>query len=211
MFAVNKALLAKQAWRLISHPSSLLARVYKAKYYRKTTFFEACSYQTSSYAWRRITQTLSLLERGVKWVSLARNWLYGEANSLPPTGPGANIYPYLRVNDLFVSGTTQWDIQKIRSLVTEEDTNNILRIRPSFTGYKDQLCWIFSATGTRSKQGTICKKNMDREQHMIQVPISTRTNTSVNMITRLWKINIPPKIKIFWWKLLHNGLPVAEN
>lgn len=29
--------------------------------------------------------------------------------------------------------------------------------------------------------------------------------------TRLWKLNIPPKIKTFWWRALQNGLPVATN
>ena len=29
----NKALLAKQGWKLIQHPNSLIGRIYKAKYY----------------------------------------------------------------------------------------------------------------------------------------------------------------------------------
>lgn len=45
MMAFNKALLAKQAWKLITCPSSLLARVYRAKYYRKTEFLEGTSYR----------------------------------------------------------------------------------------------------------------------------------------------------------------------
>lgn len=45
LLAFNKALLAKQAWRLITQPSSLLSRVYKAKYYRRTTFMEAIKHQ----------------------------------------------------------------------------------------------------------------------------------------------------------------------
>lgn len=31
------------------------------------------------------------------------------------------------------------------------------------------------------------------------------------LISKIWKLNIPPKLKLFWWKVLHNGLPVAEN
>lgn len=68
MIAFNKALLAKQVWRLITQPSSLLARVYKAKYYRKTDILDFRSYQTSSYAWRSIVQTLPLIQRGLKWI-----------------------------------------------------------------------------------------------------------------------------------------------
>ena len=31
--AFNLAMLAKQGWRLLSNPTSLVARIYKAKYY----------------------------------------------------------------------------------------------------------------------------------------------------------------------------------
>lgn len=29
--------------------------------------------------------------------------------------------------------------------------------------------------------------------------------------SRLWKLDIPPKIKMFWWRAIHNGIPVAAN
>lgn len=31
------------------------------------------------------------------------------------------------------------------------------------------------------------------------------------IIHELYKLNIPPKLNIFWWKILHNCLPVAVN
>lgn len=34
----NLAIVAKQAWRLTAHPSSLVARIFKAKYFSKSTF-----------------------------------------------------------------------------------------------------------------------------------------------------------------------------
>lgn len=120
MMAFNKALLAKQAWRLITQPSSLLARVYKAKYYRRTGFMEAKKYQTSSLAWRSIIQTQPLIQKGLRWVIgngervrvWKDPWLQGDQNNIP-VGPGASLYPNLLVKDLFIIGTRHWDINKI--------------------------------------------------------------------------------------------------
>lgn len=37
----NLAMLAKQAWRLVTNPHSLLARLLKARYFPRATFFMA--------------------------------------------------------------------------------------------------------------------------------------------------------------------------
>lgn len=220
MLAFNKALLAKQAWRIITHSSSFLSRVYKAKYFQKTTSFEASSYQSSSYAWRSIIQTLPLIKKGVKWVvgngekirAWQDKWLFGEDDQLSPTGPGAESFPFLLVKDLFVSGTKTWDIPKISSLFRQEDVNKILKIRPSYTGNQDILYWRYGTTGKYSvKTGYHLQKNLDREAHMAQIPDSPHVSPVNNMLARLWRINIPPKIKMFWWKVFHNGVPVLEN
>jgi hypothetical protein len=50
----NEALLAKQGWRLITHPNSLVAQILKAKYYHKEHLLKAKAKPNMSYTWRSI-------------------------------------------------------------------------------------------------------------------------------------------------------------
>ncbi|PNX99664.1 ribonuclease H, partial [Trifolium pratense] len=63
----NEALLAKQGWRIATQPDSLVARVFKAKYFPKCHFMEAKSGNSISYTWRSILQARWILKKGCYW------------------------------------------------------------------------------------------------------------------------------------------------
>jgi hypothetical protein len=50
----NLALLAKQGWRLLQQPESLVAKVFKQKYYPNGNFMDSQLGRNPSYAWRSI-------------------------------------------------------------------------------------------------------------------------------------------------------------
>ena len=64
---MNYALLAKQAWRLLSNPTSLAAKVYKVRYYPDSTFLDAKLKANPSYVWRSIMGVQNLIHMGTKW------------------------------------------------------------------------------------------------------------------------------------------------
>ena len=65
--AFNLAMLAKQGWRLISNPNSLVAQIYKARYYLPGDVFQAKLGSSPSYTWRSIFNGLEVVKGGTRW------------------------------------------------------------------------------------------------------------------------------------------------
>lgn len=65
LVSFNKALLAKQVWRIINDPSSLVACIFKAGYFR---FFDVMSCPISSNASfrRSLCWSRELLDKGLR-------------------------------------------------------------------------------------------------------------------------------------------------
>jgi hypothetical protein len=58
----NKALLAKQCWRIWKMPDSLIARIMKAKYFPGCTILEARPRKKMSFAWKSILSSSNLVQ-----------------------------------------------------------------------------------------------------------------------------------------------------
>ena len=97
----NSAMLSKQAWRVISNPSSLIARIYKARYYPHSSFWNAPSHHSPSFSWRSISGSMELLRDNVIWqvgegsqISVFQdNWLPGSLSGKPAVwqSNGSNV------------------------------------------------------------------------------------------------------------------------
>lgn len=61
----NRALLAKQAWRILTMPNSLMTRVLKSKYFPSSTFLEAKETSNISFTWRSILSVKNLVSKGL--------------------------------------------------------------------------------------------------------------------------------------------------
>ncbi|CAJ2665105.1 unnamed protein product [Trifolium pratense] len=59
--AFNMAMVAKQAWKILQNPDTLVARLIKARYFPRSTLLEASLGYNPSFAWRSIWKARQLL------------------------------------------------------------------------------------------------------------------------------------------------------
>ena len=65
--AFNQAMLAKQCWRIIHNPNSLISRVLKGCYFSDTSFLDAKSNMVGSFLWKSLVWGRELIVRGSRW------------------------------------------------------------------------------------------------------------------------------------------------
>ena len=209
----NDALLAKISWRILSKPSSLLARTLMGKYCKNSPFLECHVPSSASHGWRGICIGRDLLRtnlgkaigNGADTNVWTEPWL-SLSEPLAPMGPPAQDAQNLTVADLICQDSGTWDRQKIQRLIPAYE-KEILEIRPSKKGAKDKLIWLPSKTGEYiAKAGYFeASKNTDA------ATIQTCNLGDFNWTSQIWNIHCPPKLKFLRWKALKNALPVGAN
>lgn len=62
----NQALIAKQGWRILQYPDSLMARILKAKYFKHSCFLNAKVGSQPSFVWRSILWGRMVFQNGLR-------------------------------------------------------------------------------------------------------------------------------------------------
>lgn len=124
----NIAMLAKQGWRIMTHPASLLASVLKVKYFPNSDFLSANLGNNPSYVWKSLWATKGILKQGVCWrvgngnsILVNKNsWVLGNPN-FKITSPVVNSQ-IVKVVDLFAVNEQKWNKEVIETTFSEIDT-----------------------------------------------------------------------------------------
>ncbi|KAL1225298.1 putative mitochondrial protein [Cardamine amara subsp. amara] len=187
----NLALLAKQAWRLLSEPQSLLSRLYKAKYYADNDFIEPTHGSRPSYAWRSILYGRELLERGVmksiRDGTSTRIWLDKWVMDTVPRRPmnrETRLDLRLLVSDL-VTEQGLWDLMKLNELFLRVDVDRIMSYPPNMN-YKDEWIWTYSKDGKYNvKSGSW----LVSQPIVYQEPLPAETHHLNRLKSKIWKVD----------------------
>jgi hypothetical protein len=142
----NLALLAKQGWRLLQQPNTLVAKIFREKYYPQGNFLEANLGRRSSYAWRSIWNARPLLEDGLIWrvgngesiqiwgdrwiPSKGSHWIQSPVQTLPMDA---------KVSALLDLDTGWWKIDLVNALFNAEEAKAICGMAVCPQRMKDQL------------------------------------------------------------------------
>lgn len=143
----NIALLAKQMWRLLHHPNSLLAQVLKGRYYRHISPMEVKTSNSPSYGWKSMLAAHDLMREGLRknigTGASTRVWLDPWIPTVPARAAndvGIHRDQNLFVNQLIDQNTKQWKTDELHSLFDPEDISLIRSIRPSQIDKEDGYC-----------------------------------------------------------------------
>lgn len=206
----NITLLAKQGWRLLFYPNSLLARVLKSKYYPTTDFLHARLGNSPSYTRQSVWATRGLLQEGLYWKVGTRASISVTQDAWVPTGinykiqDGVSDYTIQKAADLIDPITRQWDQDRIFTYLSSEDVARILNIPLSAHPSEDLLAWRGEASGlytVRSGYKLLIQHNT----------LQLNSFPDSNFYRKMWMIPLPPKTKITMWRIPNNYLPTFCN
>ncbi|KAA3486462.1 reverse transcriptase [Gossypium australe] len=153
LFLFNKALLAKQVWRILTQPHCLLARVLKARYF---SFLDILSAKVRSYpslTWRSKCNARDLIDEGVLWrvgtgdrINIWNDpWLPGRENNRIVDQDVKTMWA--TVNQLIETTTGTWNRDLINHLFDETTATSILVIPISRGRSDDSLAWKHEGSG----------------------------------------------------------------
>ncbi|XP_019166667.1 PREDICTED: uncharacterized protein LOC109162418 [Ipomoea nil] len=190
-FSMSVFLIPDSAWRLLTSPDTLVAKVYKARYYPNTTFVDAKVGGNPSHTWRSIMAAHHMV------VARVRRRI-GDGKTTLIWG-----HPWLPDNP---SPLIQTDMPeelrhaKVADLFEEQDVDRILRI-PVSPGYEDSWYW------PGDPNGIYTVKNAYKHFMGVYEP----PPGSFEKWTKIWGMKIPPKWKTFLWRAIGDILPTTNN
>ncbi|KAG7617742.1 putative ribonuclease H domain, reverse transcriptase zinc-binding domain-containing protein [Arabidopsis thaliana] len=219
--AFNLALLGKQMWRMLSRPESLMAKVFKSRYFHKSDPLNAPLGSRPSFVWKSIHASQEILRQGARAVVgngediiiWRHKWLDSKPASAAlrmqrvPPQEYASVSSILKVSDLIDESGREWRKDVIEMLFPEVERKLIGELRPGGRRILDSYTWDYTSSGDYTvKSGYwVLTQIINKRSSPQEV-----SEPSLNPIyQKIWKSQTSPKIQHFLWKCLSNSLPVA--
>ncbi|CAN0855442.1 LINE-1 retrotransposable element ORF2 protein [Linum grandiflorum] len=205
----NLALLAKQAWRLLEDPTSLWARVFKAKYFRRSSFLQAKKGPRPSWIWTSIIEARALIKIGAIKV-------IGNGTSF-----GSAEYPWIPINDgVFATdaaygntrpaewidpNTRTWNRNLLKDTFPTDTADHIASIAIGPPEMGDSWKWMPTVSGEFTVRTAYHAYRAARSPTILMEEDIKKQWTS------LWRLPIPPRVRFFLWRCAANCQATTSN
>jgi len=117
------------------------------------------------------------------------------------------------VSQLINATTKEWDVQILNRYFYKHDIDEILKIKIPRTADSDFMGWHYDKSGCFSVRSAyklgVDIRDLDLEEGMQSS--SSNTDGMRRGSKKLWALPVPQKVKVFAWKLIHNGLANQAN
>ncbi|KAF5468936.1 hypothetical protein F2P56_013044 [Juglans regia] len=154
MEGFNRAMLAKQGWRLVQRQDSLVAKIFNEKYLKWQFYTAAKLGRSPSLIWRSLWEVKDVVERGLRWrVGNGRKIQIWDQKWLPSPisycvqSPVQVLVVDARVVDLIDEERKEWKVDLISRVFKKEEADMICAIPISSFGADDRMFWGFSKSG----------------------------------------------------------------
>ncbi|KAL6191896.1 hypothetical protein ACLB2K_038285 [Fragaria x ananassa] len=189
VLAEYEAASGQQGWRLVKNPSSLLGRLYKARYFPDNDFWSAPIPTSPSQCWKGIFEARDLLANGTRW----------------QIGDVRRSTRLSQVSE-FITVDKKWDIPSLEEHFEEEDLNMIVSIPLRHRNSQDKLIWHFESRGRFSTNSAY---QLARQLSQV-TPWASNQTVSTSFWKKLWHLGVAGKIKVHIWRVCSSILPTVD-
>jgi len=204
--AFNLAMLGKQGWKFIMKPASLVARIFKARYFPSGSYLTTVVGHNPSYVWCSIMHARFVVRGGARWrigtgatiPILNEPWL-SNGDVIGSDTPRAHFVHNFTVNSLMNLYDKRWNEQVVRQVFSDDIAHKILRT-PLFSQVDDDtIIWKAERNGRYSV----------RSAYMLCVLelIDSSYNWRLGFWTGIWNLKVPSKVKNLIWQMCRGCLP----
>ncbi|XP_056698700.1 uncharacterized protein [Spinacia oleracea] len=210
---LNKALLMRQVWRLNNNPLSLLAGVVDRKFLKplRTGIKASLIGRRLSWGMRGLGRASNLVLEGCNWkVGNGKSIVAGRDKWVNGGTPVFSSNVTLRqakdwkVHHFLLPSGEGWNLAEINSRFEFLDARRILSMELPSSNAEDFLYWKYHISGKLSVKSAYAMLVLgDSSDYGL--------NSESVFYKSLWSMKILPKWKMFFWKLLHNGIATKAN
>ena len=116
--------------------------------------------------------------------------------------------PVQLVSDLLDLDTENWDDAMVRQIFLPPDAEAIFVMPRPRRGGEDSWAWAWEKSGVFTIRSAY-RETMDRKQNLQAMEGSSRGTDRT--WKELWKLQVLPKIRVFWWRVVKNMLPCMQE